>query len=107
MNSDYLAYGAHTYTPNAADVADPLAWPYHARAEGLEGLIPHLIIVDELSPLRDEGLGYLRKLFHAEVRASGCVIVGSPFGAAVSFRAAAPEMHMALVGQILGCTRIV
>lgn len=35
---------------------DPLAWPYHTTVDDLAGLPPHVISVNELDPLRDEGL---------------------------------------------------
>lgn len=48
---------------------DPLAWPYHATPEDLAGLPPHFISVNELDPVRDEGVAYFRKLQQAGVQA--------------------------------------
>ena len=39
----------------ASQAKNPLAWPYHATQEDLSDLPPHVIYVNELDPLRDEG----------------------------------------------------
>ena len=69
-------------------MADPLAWPLCAAPEDLAGLPPHVISVNQLDPLRDEGLVYARKLLDAEVAVvsrtvngtchAGDVIFGGP-----------------------------
>ena len=46
---------------------NPLAWPYHAELSFLEGLPPHIITVNELDPLRDEGIIFYEKLKEASV----------------------------------------
>ena len=35
---------------------NPLAWPYFAKAADLEGLPPHVILVNELDPLGTKAL---------------------------------------------------
>ena len=58
------------YDPERTHDANPLAWPARGReASDLEGLPPHVISVNELDPLRDEGLAYYRKLLAAGVSA--------------------------------------
>lgn len=99
-NVDYMAYMAHLYTPRSADSLNPLAWPYHASEEDLEGLPPHVLTMDELSPLRSEGEAYTRKLVRAKVRAVGHVNLGSVQSSCVGFRAAVPEMHQDLARHI-------
>ena len=59
------------YDPHARHTEDPLAWPYFATADDLAGLPPHVITVNELDPLRDEGLAYYRKLLAAGVPVAG------------------------------------
>ena len=72
---------AKAYTPEPHDAANPLAWPYHATVDELAGLPPHAISVNELDPLRDEGLAYYRQLLAAGVSAR-CRTVNGTFHAA-------------------------
>ncbi len=53
---------ARVYDPTGAHATDPLAWPYHASDDELAGLPPHVISVNQLDPLRDEGLAYYHSL---------------------------------------------
>ena len=65
------------YDPKGEHGSDPLAWPYHAEASDLAGLPPHVISVNELDPLRDEGLAYYRKLAAAGVPTIGRTVHGT------------------------------
>ncbi|EMC98124.1 hypothetical protein BAUCODRAFT_66791 [Baudoinia panamericana UAMH 10762] len=105
LNVDHMAYMAHLYTPNSADATNPLAWPYHASREDLEGLPPHVLALDELDPLRSEGEGYVRKLAAAGVLAVGEVNIGSVHAASVVFRQAVPEMHRNAVRSVAAFAR--
>ncbi len=67
---------AALYDPAGAQTENPLAWPYFATADDLAGLPPHVITTDELDPLRDEGLTYLRALQRAGVDATGHIYNG-------------------------------
>ena len=62
-----MAVSAAVYDPSGEHTTDPLAWPYHASDDDLAGLPPHVISVNEIDPLRDEGSLYHRKLFAAGV----------------------------------------
>ena len=64
---------------------NPLAWPYHAVVDELKGLPPHIISVNELDPLRDEGLQFYRKLAAAGV-------AGTPHAGDVMFPDVTPEV---------------
>lgn len=55
------------YDPQGEHSEDPIAWPYHASIEELRGLPPFVISVNELDPLRDEGIAFARRLALAEV----------------------------------------
>ncbi|MEU1943376.1 alpha/beta hydrolase fold domain-containing protein [Streptomyces sp. NPDC020125] len=68
MACDGTAIFAEVYDPGAEHATDPLCWPYHATVEDLSGLPPHAISVNELDPLRDEGLVYHRRLVEAGSR---------------------------------------
>lgn len=69
---------AKLYDPDLANTDDPCAWPLKARPKDLQGLPPHFINVDELDPLRDEGLAYAEKLRAAGVRVESRVALGTP-----------------------------
>lgn len=58
------------------DIRNPLAWPYHASIEDCVGLPPHVLAMDELDPLRDEGMAYHRKLLAAGVEVNAQVNLG-------------------------------
>ena len=53
---------ASIYDPEHKHATNPLCWPYWATPDDLYGLPPHVISVNELDPLRDEGLRYYQKL---------------------------------------------
>merc|ERR1719238_2567179 len=66
------------YTPpGSPQREDCVAWPLKAKEEDLKGLPPHVISVNELDALRDEGLEYYRKLRKAGVTARAIVSVGT------------------------------
>jgi acetyl esterase/lipase len=91
---------AKAYTPDPADARNPLAWPFHATAGDLAGLPPHVISVNELDPLRDEGLGYFRKLLAAGVDAVGRTVNGTCHAGDCLFRDALPDVYLATVRDI-------
>jgi acetyl esterase/lipase len=66
-----LTVMATLYDPRGQHATNPLAWPYYAAEEDLRGLPPHVVTTDEVDPLRDEGLAYLRALQRAGVNATG------------------------------------
>ncbi|GAA4812715.1 alpha/beta hydrolase [Actinomycetospora chlora] len=88
------------YDPEGRHAEDPLAWPYFATADDLAGLPPHVISVNELDPLRDEGLAYYRRLLAAGVPVEGKVNLGIVHGAEMIFRQALPAEHRAAIADI-------
>lgn len=88
------------YDPAGRHAEDPLAWPYFATAEDLAGLPPHVISVNELDPLRDEGLAYYRKLLAAGVPVEGRMNLGIVHGAEAIFRQALPAERRAAIADI-------
>ena len=85
---------AATYTPDGG-TDNPLAWPYHASVDDLAGMPPHVITVNELDPVRDEGLAYYRKLLAAGVPVVGRTVNGTPHAAEVNLRAHLPDVYAA------------
>ncbi len=92
---------AGIYDPGG-DPANPLAWPYHATTADLEGLPPHVISVNQLDPLRDEGLAYFRKLLGAGVSAVGRTVNGTSHAGDVIFRTGLPEVYDASLRDLVG-----
>jgi acetyl esterase len=91
---------AKTYDPSGDNATNPLAWPYHASTEELAGLPPHVISVNQLDPLRDEGLAYYRKLLGAGVSAVGRTVNGTCHAGDCLFRSAMPDVYLATIRDI-------
>lgn len=93
---------AVTYDPLHENENNPLCWPYVAALEDLQGLKPHVISVNELDPLRDEGLTYYRKLAAAGVNVCSRTVNGTCHAADVSLRKALPDVFAATIRDIKG-----
>ena len=72
--------GAMVYGIEAFERQDPLAWPSFAGEEDVRGLPPVFISVNELDPLRDEGIAFYRLLLSAGVKAQCRQVMGSIHG---------------------------
>jgi len=83
-NEDYFvstkSFGmlARTYDPDYKNINNPCAWPFQASIEDLEGLPPHFVRLNELDPLRDEGLEFSEKLKKAGVCVDTKIVEGTP-----------------------------
>jgi acetyl esterase len=91
---------AAVYDPADAHATDPLCWPYHAGTEDVRGLPPHIISVNELDPLRDEGVAYHETLVRAGVQATLRMVPAVCHGGDLMFRAAMPEMYLSTIRDI-------
>ncbi|NLD77370.1 MAG: alpha/beta hydrolase [Acidimicrobiales bacterium] len=96
---------AKAYTPEDADADNPLAWPHHASGEDVADLPPHAISVNELDPLRDEGLAYYRKLLAAGVPARCRTVNGTFHAAENNYFAAIPDVVRATLSDIVAFAR--
>ncbi|MGY1694247.1 alpha/beta hydrolase fold domain-containing protein [Geodermatophilus sp. SYSU D00814] len=88
------------YDPADEHRRDPLAWPYFATVEDLTGMPPHVVTVNELDPLRDEGIAYYRRLQAAGVRATGRVNLGLTHGGELIFKTAVGDVYDATIADI-------
>ena len=104
MHGSMFARLAKAYDRGGPDRTDPLAWPLHASVADLAGLPPHIVSVNELDPLRDEGLAYYRKLAAAGVPAVARTVHGTSHGADVMFDVI-PEVCAETLRSIVGFAR--
>jgi len=93
---------ATVYDPSGGQATNPLAWPMHAQLEDLRGLPPHVISVNELDPLRDEGLTFYRNLLAAGVSAVGRTVHGTPHAGDGTFPDIVPDVFQDTVRSICG-----
>jgi acetyl esterase/lipase len=100
LNTSMMDLLVAVYDPTGENAENPLAWPYFATAEDLEGLPPHMVSANELDPLRDEGVAYARKLQRAGVSVVGRVNLGLTHAAEMSWREAAGDAYRATVRDI-------
>lgn len=94
-NLDGLMMAAlvRVYDPDNANASNPLAWPLQASVESLKGLPPHVISVNELDPLRDEGLQFYRKLLAAGVPAMARTVHGTPHAGDLVLPDVTPDLY--------------
>jgi acetyl esterase len=102
LRTDLLAVLARIYDPGGEHATDPLAWPYHASADELVGLPPHVVSVNELDPLRDEGLAYARRLAAAGVSVVSRTVNGTSHAADVLLPGPLSEVYAASVPDVAG-----
>jgi acetyl esterase/lipase len=97
-----LALLGSLYDPTNAHSDDPTCWAATATDEDLAGLPPHVISVNELDPLRDEGLQYYRRLLHAGVPTVGRLVAGTCHGGDLLLGHAMPEVFDASIRDVSG-----
>jgi acetyl esterase/lipase len=93
---------AKAYAPDPDDARNPLAWPLVATVDDLTGLPPHAISVNELDPLRDEGVAYFRQLLAAGVPAQCRTVNGIFHAAENNYFGAIPDVSRSTLRDIVG-----
>ncbi|MEO3758560.1 alpha/beta hydrolase [Mycobacterium sp. B14F4] len=97
-----LALLGSIYNPDGSHADDATCWAAVASDDELTGLPPHVISVNELDPLRDEGLQYYRRLVRAGVPAVGRVVAGTCHGGDLLLGAFMPEVFEASIRDVSG-----
>ena len=100
LNCSMMGSMVRMYSPDGSDDTNPLAWPYHAEVDDLAGLPPHVISVNQLDPLRDEGIAYYQKLLAAGVSAASRTVNGTCHAGDCLFRDAMPEVYQGTIRDI-------
>ena len=102
VSREQLAILGSLYDPDGRYVDDATCWAYVATDDELSGLPPHVISVNELDPLRDEGLQYYRRLVRAGVPAMGRVVAGTCHGGDLLLAHAMPDVFAASIRDVSG-----
>jgi acetyl esterase/lipase len=90
------------YDPENQNSNDPTCFAGVATDEDLKGLPPHVISVNEVDPLRDEGLDYYRRLVRAGVPTVGRLVAGTCHGGDLIFAGAMPDVFTASIRDLSG-----
>jgi acetyl esterase len=105
LNRSLFPVLAEVYDPEGKHADDPTCWPYRATVTDVEGLPPHVISVNELDPLRDEGLAYHRLLQRAGVSSIGKLNLGLCHVGELLCRGAMPDVYLAAVRDVTSFAR--
>jgi acetyl esterase/lipase len=93
LGNEVMSAFVRVYDPAAEHGRNPLAWPLQASASDLQGLPPHVISVNELDPLRDEGLIFYRQLLAAGVPAVARTVHGTTHAGDLAFPDMLPDVY--------------
>ncbi len=102
VSCEQLALLGSLYDPDAAHSQDATCWAGVATDDELKNLPPHVISVNELDPLRDEGLQYYRRLLRAGVPTIGRIVAGTCHGGDLLFGSTMPEVFAASIRDVSG-----
>lgn len=102
VSREQLAVLGSLYDPDGRHADDPACWASAATDDDFAGLPPHVISVNELDPLRDEGLQYYRRLVRAGVPTVGRIVAGTCHGGDLLLAHAMPDVFAASIKDVSG-----
>jgi acetyl esterase len=102
LDRGMMAALVNVYDPKGAHSNNPLAWPLQASAEQLAGLPPHIISVNELDPLRDEGLAFYRQSLKAGNSVVARTVHGTNHAGDLTFPDATPDIYAETLRSLCG-----
>ena len=102
LTREWMGLAASVYDPAGENSHDATCYAGRATDEELGDLPPHVISVNEMDPLRDEGLLYYRGLVRAGVPAVGRVVTGTGHSLDVLLGGYMPEVFAASIRDVSG-----
>jgi acetyl esterase/lipase len=102
LTREVMGLAAAVYDPAGENSRDATCYAGWATDEELSGLPPHVISVNEVDPLRDEGLLYYRRLVRAGVPAVGRIVVGTGHGCDLLLGGYLPDVFAATIRDVSG-----
>ncbi|MGE0217152.1 alpha/beta hydrolase fold domain-containing protein [Mycolicibacterium sp.] len=102
IDGEQLSLLGSLYDPDGEHSGDATCFAAAATDEELKDLPPHVISVNELDPLRDEGLQYYRRLLSAGVPTVGRVVLGTSHGGDLLLGSVMPDVFAASVRDVSG-----
>jgi acetyl esterase len=102
LTREVMGLAGSVYDPTGRHSKDGACYAGWATDEELNGLPPHVISVNEVDPLRDEGLLYYRRLVRAGVPAVGRVVAGTGHGCDLLLGGYMPEIFNATIRDVSG-----
>lgn len=100
LRGDMMRVLVEAYDPGGEHAQEITCWPWHATADDLGGMPPHVVSVNELDPLRDEGLAYLHTLWAAGVTARGRIVAGTTHAGDLLGRVPIPDVQAASLADL-------
>jgi len=102
LTREIMGLAAAVYDPTGENAHDGACYAGRATDDELSDLPPHVISVNEIDPLRDEGLLYYRRLVRAGVPAVGRVVVGTGHGCDLLLGGYLPDVFAATIRDVSG-----
>jgi acetyl esterase len=102
LTREIMGLAGSVYDPTGENSQDATCYAGWATDGELNALPPHVISVNEMDPLRDEGLLYYRRLVRAGVPAVGRMVLGTCHGCDLLLGGYMPEVFHASILDVSG-----